>query len=194
MPPPARGRRLRSGRAGAPRGRPGIRLRPARCADRGRCRRRSRDRPEPGRRCRDPPRAAPAMRPATASMSAGLVGRQVRAGRGAAVVGLGPGRGRPAPEVARIAERLSEQFRTDDTPVAHRSCCLRPGGETRRVRRASRAPDRATPVTTVSSAKTTSAWRISRIMMNPSGPPGPAASSMSISLMPTNGTTRPPRP
>ena len=63
-----------AGRAPARRARPGTRPRPARCADRGRCRRRSPDRPAPARCCPDRRRAAPRCAPCTASSSAGLGG------------------------------------------------------------------------------------------------------------------------
>ena len=51
--------------------------------------------------------------------SAGLVGPEVRAGRGAGVVGEGRGGRGPAPEVLRVAERLADQRRADRLAVPH---------------------------------------------------------------------------
>ena len=132
-----------------------------------------------------------------------VLGTEVGSGGGERVVPV-TGRGRPALEVLRLPlEGLADQLRAD-----HRAALPRPGSRPRcRRRRPGRSRSRtsgyASPTTTVitiSIRRAAHSWRAAgwasgvdmRFAFQPR--PGIWDTSRSMSLMPMNGATMPPRP
>eukprot|EP01022_Parablepharisma_sp_SALTPOND_P006709 TRINITY_DN12717_c1_g1_i1.p1 TRINITY_DN12717_c1_g1~~TRINITY_DN12717_c1_g1_i1.p1 ORF type:complete len:1877 (-),score=641.20 TRINITY_DN12717_c1_g1_i1:7532-13162(-) len=132
----------------------------------------------------------------------GRVGRaQVAAAGGHAVIGEGPGGRRTAPEIGRAGEVLADQFGTDQLALAFDQAAigllgeeaLGQAGHRQRIQPAQQYPQqdeqRQRRAQRVGSRGFHDAILAQEVQTRPK-----AASNMSISLMPTKGTSRPPRP